>query len=173
MPNHYHATHDGFTFTRSSQNRTYTHVVITRVDHAQSIADAVRRAGDDWDLNLDYWTSVANGTDGHADHYAKTNPQYAQERQQDAREQLARGRDAYIEEARQRSAKRLASCDPFGRGYHWGDIGWCGRPDLAVKLANGKQWLGGERKILEAVAGKPPKAVKTLEGTGGQPKVRA
>lgn len=118
------AQYEGVTFTRTTA-RTYTHVVIGRKDLDAVIRQSVAYHRDYARRNWDYTKSVANGT------YELM--QYVEpERQEKAKELMAMGLDAAIEQAG-------AEAEANARARHcpdWVVLGWCGRPDLAVKEAN-------------------------------------
>lgn len=163
--NKYTATHaaTSFTFKRNSANRTYTHTVLVFTNIAAERAAAEKDAADCFDSNVSYYTAVVNGTDDHAagkydadyatqpDDFSMYpgNPTYtagkarashderAAERVQGAKKWLALGRDGYVAERLARFDASLAASKNISKdGKDFvRNAGWCGRADLAGKLA--------------------------------------
>lgn len=142
------ATIDGQTFTRNSQNRVYTHCVVAKPSY-----EAALRAADAWapqhGSNFAYYTEeLADGCTGHVYRYhAESEESYAARAAAQSAERKAHyteelggdtNRAAYI--ARKIAEEKAAIEKMRAEGYYdrWDVVGWCGRLDLAQKLASSK-----------------------------------
>lgn len=141
----YIAHHDGRRFERNS-HRTYTHCVIEQGflhEDRERAADAARY---DWKTNRGYHLAKAEDrcpiVAKYPDHYP---PERIAKDKANAIEWLAKGKAGLVAEALARfDARNAGKPDEY-----WGCIGWCGRLDLARKLAA----TGPRTKILEATVG--------------------
>lgn len=111
---------DGQTFTRTTE-RTYTHLVVAKRSQSHALAVATSQARKDADRrNWEFYTNNSM-----VDH---------------ARRVAFEGIDMTCEEYVQHATEQavLAIEADAARGYYdtWEVIGWCGRHDLARKLAN-------------------------------------
>jgi len=166
----YHAIDaNGTKHTRSTE-RTYSHTVVARYSRAEHMARATRPAwtesdGNNWDYNF----RIANGNDpypaknylaDHPDMYSAEKIAQGQVRaDEDNAKRVAQSvglvsvtREQYI--ANQLAARIAAVEATDFTVYH--NLGWCGRYELAVKLANSKEGVTSyytDITILEAVAG--------------------
>lgn len=195
MTTHYTAQLDNVTFTRSTQNRTYTHCVAYRKDIALERAQAERNANERWDTNLQYHQDLVSGkspahitpatgfhasygaadaqgnpTVKYAEYVAKQNLRHA-ETVARAQAELDRGRiatvlsDLAVFDARVATSSIVSS---DGKDFIY-EAGWCGRPDLAQKLA--AQY--SRAVILDAVVvAKPAKASKSKSTRTQEPASR-
>ena len=175
MTTHYEAKLDGVTFTRSTKTRTYTHMVVGKYSIANSRAQAEKQVRQYWKTNLKYYQDCAAGKhpqvpgspkDWHVgygmlddagntmakwDAYVAECKSQSEERQQAAALWVSKGVEGHV-------ADRLADFDAHikqannissDRLYTLCDMGWCGRPDLAKKLA--AKYGAVETFILDAV----------------------
>lgn len=140
-PTAYTAEHQGFTFTRKS-HRTYTHAVLLQGSVAADRERCRRDAHRYWHTNLEYHQHAADGLPCPGSRYTVTPDQQAQ-----SKAILEAGEDGYV-------AQRLAQHDSRAKPSTLADgdtyftcAGWCGRLDLAGKLAG--QHAGSV--IVEAV----------------------
>lgn len=123
------ATHGNAVFTRRT-NRTYTHVVIgkrNRHDRIYNIDYVQDRAEKNIVGYLNYWTDER-----------LNNP-----RPWDDKEEIANVKrlkampiDEVIAESRQKEKQRIEKLFATEYFEEWIVIGWCGRPDLAEKVAS-------------------------------------
>lgn len=138
------ATHEGFTFTRNSAGRAYTHVVLVRGSAAADRARAEAEARRYWSRNLEHRQETAAGTSEYVTGYswmsaearAKLAATEGVERQAQAVAELEAGEEGMVaawlaRHDRQQAGRKLAA---DGDTYY-ASAGWCGRPDLAAKLA--------------------------------------
>lgn len=132
----YTAEHQGFTFTRNSP-RTYTHAVLVQGSVAADRERCERDARHSWHLNLSY----------HLDRAACRNPlatkypeQYTPERieadRAESQEHLDEGEAGFVARALKRFDSYAADRKTMDDGdTYFTCAGWCGRLDLAGKLA--------------------------------------
>lgn len=170
MTNHFFVIDpQGVAHTRSSKGRTYTHTVVFKrgaLKQAGDLVFAQRSTMQDSLVTQDTYASWAQG---------KWGTLSAHERQD-----AARGREvsAYLQEQGVKHMAQFATAEAYeayklahrlenhaklvAQGYYdtYANAGWCGRADLARKLANQQS---GDVLILEAQVGKPPKAPKVKE----------
>lgn len=135
-PTTYTATHRGFSFQRKSL-RTYTHAVLVPVSKAARRASAETGARRDWTTNLAYQQAVASGNNPNAKRFpAQYTPERLAEDSEKAQAWLDKGVEGLVAEA-------LALFDSRSAGWEldtdgdtlWTLSGFCGREDLARKLA--------------------------------------
>jgi hypothetical protein len=177
MTNHFHVIDpQGVAHTRSSKNRTYTHTVLFFRGEAyaeRSLKSALDFATKQAPRDYRYAQARIDGRK-HAEFVAKfptlyieadgTPSEYAvSERAKDIAEGTAEigGLDLAAYTAKCQERARASHAREVAQGYFntWVNMGWCGRADLARKLA--ETIKGAEQvKILEAQVGKPTKPVK-------------
>lgn len=176
MTTHYMTTLDNVTFTRTTANRTYTHMVVGKTNIAQARVNAEKSARTYWETSLSYMQERAEGkhpahitpVSGFHESYGMADPvKYAAyvaecdkqsaKRVVDALAWLAIGEEGlvaqYLADFDARRAKST-NISADGQDFLW-DAGWCGRLDLAHKLAAKTP----RAVVLEVV--EVPKAVKT------------
>lgn len=130
----YFATLHGHTFTRGS-TRVYTHMVVAHVNLVAAREQAVVDAVKGWDRDLQWFQDVADGKPrpGYGNHPATPR---TQDEIDAAKAHLARGKEGFVDQEMvdydRYAANYLKSADGVSHVY---DAGWCGRPDLAAKLA--------------------------------------
>ena len=162
MTNHFYAIDpQGLAHTRSSQRRTYTHTVVflrgpakQAADLAQALAYAAKQAPETyaWYVGMTDGTEEAATKRRYPDLYAQAH--YDAEKAKYTAKLAGRTVEQFtadeIERARTSHAKSVAA------GYYntFHNAGWCGRYDLAQKLAG---QTAGNVFILEALIGKPAK----------------
>ena len=172
--NHFHAIDpQGVAHTRSTK-RTYSHTVVVRLGDAyaarmlaNSLKHTAAQAPKDYafhqsviDRSWHYIDGKVGGTlrypnsTSEADMLADTAKHTA--------ELDGRTVEQYTADAL--DAVRKSHAEDAAKGYfsNFINVGWCGRLDLAMKLANGGHRYTNPQNVivLEAVAGKPPKAVR-------------
>jgi len=157
----------GQTHKRTSESRIYTHTVVFLPDFAADMALADKDYKQDGS-NFAYYCELAAGTHEHVTHviprsgyHASYSDEQVAKFQEAQREQNAKGiadakavteghtRESYVAARR---AKRVAAVNEGNAaGYYakWQNAGWCGRYDLAQKLA--AKTAGAKVEILEAV----------------------
>lgn len=152
----------GKVHTRSSMGRTYTHTVVVRPGRAKvdryfaKVEPTAQAAGESYDRTVDESKGIFPNRE------QWRGPKALQGWQDFAIKYLAedavysRGRDAVIEKARAHALKIAQDYEASGSWDRYANAGWCGRPDLAQKLA--AQQTGEQVVILDAKVGKPPKA---------------
>jgi hypothetical protein len=160
---------NGVEHVRTSDRRNYSHTVVAQYNKADHMNRAVdpnwaKTDGSNWD----YHAKIANGNDpypskcylgNHPDKYSAE--QIAEEvvtvaatnakRVEDAKTFVSITREEHIAKM---LADRIAAVE--AKDYNgWHNLGWCGRRDLADKLASGKDGNGGgyyhNATVLEAV----------------------
>jgi hypothetical protein len=158
----------GIAHTRSSKGRTYTHTVVFVRGQAHAdrkLAEALEFSAKQAPKDFEFYTSLIDGSWQaasalrHPTLYADADYAAKQLAQDKARgEQEIGGLDVagYVAKRHERALARHAEmiADGYYNTFH--NAGWCGRPDLANKLA--AQTAGEQVIILEAQVGKPPKA---------------
>jgi hypothetical protein len=146
MTNRKHTAADslGGKHTRSSKTRTYTHCVVVMWDYDRAMGDLHSAHADALSVdrrNFEYMTAIATGNDPHpCRDYSKpgviTIDEVAQaERVAEYKARIAGGFDVYREGQLARRLSQLASRKAAGYFDTFGSVGWCGRHDLALKLA--------------------------------------
>lgn len=148
-PTAYTAEHQGFTFTRKS-HRTYTHAVLVQQSKAADREACEREARRYWHVNLSYQLECAAGKNPTAKRFPD---QYPPERLEadrvDAQAWLDKGENGHVADALARHDARAVEVKTMADGdTYFSCAGWCGRLDLAGKLAG--QHAGSV--IVEAVA---------------------
>jgi hypothetical protein len=138
------ATHEGFTFTRNSAGRAYTHVVVVRQSVAADRLHAERSARTSWSRNLDWHKDCAAGTAEAVAGYDWESAEKRAERAASADAQKIKARAVAMLDLGEEGyvAEQLARFDARDQGKlaadgdtYYTSAGWCGRPDLAAKLA--------------------------------------
>ena len=132
----YTATHNGRSFTRKS-HRTYTHAVLVPVSKAARREEAASDARRVWKTNLAWQQSTVDGTNPHFAKYPEQyTPELLEKERQDAAAWLANGEDGMVADALARFDARAAEWELDADGDTlWLLSGFCGREDLARKLA--------------------------------------
>lgn len=133
------ATHDGFTFTRGSKTRHYSHVVIQRESIAADRIRCADNARATWKMNLKWHQEHAAGVNKLALKYPE---QYTPERiakeQAESQAMLAAGVEGLIAEALKRFDAYSADVQVAADGdTFYSVIGWTSRLDLAHNQAKG------------------------------------
>jgi len=153
--NKYQVTFEGHTFKRNSQSRAYTHAVICTKSVELTRKQAEQSARSTWLLNLDYDKELASSDGKIYSTFADGSPcvyDVSPEKIEAAKQRLAAGEEAYVAErlaehdAREANSPRTRD----GRSFVWCQ-GWCGRIDLAFKLAGSVNKNGIGANIVEAV----------------------
>lgn len=151
--------------TRTSQNRVYSHCVLTRRSETASLARATGADHARSDRNnFDYYIALVNGTHKHCKSlYSSDDPV---KRIEDAKVSLngATTFEAYS------TAQQIARVEDIlqrkSAGYFtaFEVAGWCGRRDLAEKLAATLRAKGRHDEVIIAEAQiDAPRAAKTYE----------
>jgi hypothetical protein len=168
----YVAKLDGKVVGKRSTDRTYTHAVVVQDSEAVARSAAYDYVADESDReNFEYYTAIADLGIRH-DHGARTRPYFADhsgerlatmKRCQDedssatingAVESVEGGFDGYVARLRAEQIRRFEERRAEGRFEPY-VIGWCGRPDLAQKLAAQNKSDG--RNVLGIVAAEETK----------------
>jgi hypothetical protein len=108
------AKFNGTTFTRNSKDRTYTHVIVVRESYEYALERAKKECSSDRE-NYKYHMTIGSELDGRGDQVAGLTE------------------DEYVA---QKIAKQVAAVEAAkakGDFDSYGQVGWCGRPDLAQK----------------------------------------
>jgi len=136
MANRHQVTFDGVTFKRTSQNRTYTNLVVVRGMRSE-ILEAARLAA--IAHNQKAATFALQGRDCVGRPWGAS---WRPDPQASAADYT-------------RKAEELIAQGPIVRdtGTAWLDAGWCGRMDLAAKLASKEHGTYREVVILDAQTG--------------------
>lgn len=154
------ATADGQTFTRNSKSRVYTHCVVAKPSIDCALERAQSKAARDLHRSNYRWYQKAITSEGRLFEQYKyvSDEQYAEQCEYDlarAVEALAgaQSEDEYISRKVGEELAGIAAQDAKGFYDTWAECGWCGRFDLAQKLAATKRNHGyyGDVVILEAV----------------------
>lgn len=124
----YVVEHDGETFKRRTF-RVYSHLVLQRIDHEQAIAASHKNRVQSWHDLKERNESVATGLTKHW-----SGRPYTDAETEGARNMLALGAEGWADYMADK-ARALDSLKYPGRTHHWIVAGWCGRYDLAIKLA--------------------------------------
>ncbi len=154
---------NGQTFKRTSESRTYTHMVVWMPSFEAEMVRAVATAADAKWLKQTakdyayYAQTIAIGAGGtrHST-YANGAPCSWEVKQDDVDRAVAAiagatSVDEYIAAQQARLIDTVRAHSRNGRYRSWTDMGWCGRPDLAQKLAGQVRRRPGQVRILEAV----------------------
>lgn len=145
---------NGVVHTRKSA-RTYTHTVVAQYNKAVNLARANDKEWTKTDgRSYDYYVKIATGNDpypqknysGTAEEQAEVDANNAK-RVADAKARIdGLTRDEYIAKE---LAGRIAAVEATDF-EEWHNLGWCGRIDLAQKLASGAANFYHNATILEA-----------------------
>lgn len=144
--NKHRVLHEGFTFTRNSANRKYTHAVLLRGSRAADRIECERGTREAYQMNLPYYSALANGVN---DLWKKYPEQYPAEV---IAADIARAK-AWVELGE--GGHVAAALASFDRSSHtlandgdtyYSAAGWCGNLNLAAKLAG-----SNPRAIIVAV----------------------
>lgn len=134
MPNRHRVTHQGFTFTRTSASRHYSHAVVRSYSLAAQRAECEAGARQNWTRNLAFHQGVVAGKPGtfaNGEEY-----QHSADTIAHSQAILEAGEAGLVAQAlasfdRAHAKQKLAADgDTF-----WVCMGWCGREGLARKLA--------------------------------------
>jgi hypothetical protein len=185
MTTHYIAKFDGVTFTRSTAGRAYTDMVITVYNIAEERRATETRARANFRRDLPYTMEVAAGmhpshpipASGFHPSHGMLNPDgtrsekyaaYVAERAAYDADYIARSKAWIAVGEEGHVAKALADFDARrakatnnssdGKSFYC-DCGWCGRPDLAEKLA--ARYSNSMILPTEVVASRPKKAKRS------------
>lgn len=140
----YQATHEGRTFTRTSP-RTYTHAVVVKGNVYADRERCERQTRETWTMNLAYHQAKAAGTSRFLERSSWESPEAHQARVTETQAKAAAYLDGGVEAEvlRQLAAFDLRLKADLAKGFkldddgtYWSCAGWCGRPDLAAKLAS-------------------------------------
>lgn len=132
----YSATHQGFTFTRNS-HRTYTHVVLVQQSKAEDRVSCERTARGAYHANLRYHTACAEGRNPTAARFPDTyTPERIEADRIESQAWLDLGEQGHVDAALARLSDYTATQQTLDDGdTYFTCAGWCGRLDLAGKLA--------------------------------------
>lgn len=144
MTTKHRVTHDGQTFTRTSKSRTYTHAVLVPISLAARIAWAIEVAEFAWAQNQAYHQELAAGTSRFlgprewetSEAQKATRAALDAEKVADSKAWLALGLDGHKAKAQAGALACWRESFP-DQDTGWACVGWCGRLDLAQKLAAG------------------------------------
>lgn len=133
--NKYKVVFAGHTFTRGSKRRTYTHAVIVTSLVSEARDAAIKNGRYAYRLNVAYHTALANGT---SEFLKRNGHKFAEvdddKRIADAKAWLERGEQGEID--RHLRAVDESKCNRTPDGLCFVHCaGWCGRLELAQKLA--------------------------------------
>lgn len=154
------ATADGQTFTRNSKSRVYTHCVVAKPSIECALERAQSKAARDLHRSNYRWYQKTLACEGRRFEQSKyvTDEVYREQCQRhidDAIEELAEAQseDEYISRKVGEELAGIAAQEAKGFYDTWAECGWCGRLDLAQKLAATKRAheYYGDVVILEAV----------------------
>jgi len=160
---------NGLVHTRSTKTRSYTHMVVVKRSYEGDLAAAGASHWTKSDAsNFDYYLRIAEGRSPHypsvrwcakyADRYTP-----AEIADEDARLTISDAAkvveakaqidghtvDSYVAAQKAKRIARIERLKAEGHYERWYDAGWCGRLDLALKLA-GSQKNVAATAILEA-----------------------
>jgi hypothetical protein len=150
------AIHDGHAFKRSSQNRIYTHTVIVGVNISVARDEAKLSASASYEMNLKWHQSWLDGT---CEYLVKASYDTQERHDADVKQHIETatrvvngGLEGAIAESLARfdneMSNSLISTD--GTMFYY-NAGWCGREDLAIKLASQKLKAGRKSFIVSVV----------------------
>lgn len=131
------ASYEGFTFTRTSKSRNYSHAVLSRGSVAQDRVSLEESARSYFKQNRRYYESLADGSyRGYVDHPGLYSPAEIARRQEEAVAWLAGGVEGRVAADLASYNARLAARQLCADGdtYYVCDC-WCSRLDLAQKAA--------------------------------------
>lgn len=128
--------HDGQVFTRNSAGRTYRYAVLSPISLAADLARAEAGARWDWGANQEHHQACAERRyEGVARYPEQYPPEKVDAMAARALAWLALGLDGHIAQALEKAEARWREAFPE-RDAAWACAGWCGRLDLAQKLAD-------------------------------------
>lgn len=135
--NKHTVTFDGATFKRTSANRIYSHAVIVTTLIADRMADAEQGGRADYKMNFKFYAQLADGT---SEFLARNGNQFPRgkddDRIQEAQAWLDRGEQGEIDRHVRAEQDYIAKAPKTADGLSVITCaGWCGRYDLAQKLA--------------------------------------
>lgn len=151
---------DGSIHTRTSENRRYTHTVVARRNYADALAHADRLIDADGD-NFRFWSAIIAAGGYYARRKLPRPARYTEEQfaaheakeVADAKERIGGAPTETIYKVMKRDQRLadLAERKANGAFEVYFNCGWCGRLDLAQKLAASEQAKGYlDVTILEA-----------------------
>lgn len=148
---------NGIVHKRTSQNRQYTHTVVALRSKALALAAAVSKdAHRNRVANFQFHREYLDGTSRFLERRTWQTEQQHQEQMatdiQRAREELQGDMDVndYVARKQREALEDVEKADLAGQFTRYENLGWCGRFDLAQKLASSSgNWL--DVTILEAV----------------------
>jgi hypothetical protein len=153
MNKHTATDRTGTVHTRNSANRVYTHTVVARPCYKSALEVAVSPGHQD-ESNFAYYAAYLDGTSRFLVKPAyRSEEAHAEQCEKDiarAREKIGEAKTVAEYVAMKRQA-RLAAVEEarVAGGYEiFGNLGWCGRLDLAQKLAAGASPYWTEVTIL-------------------------
>lgn len=137
MAHKHSVTYEGFTFKRTSQNRVYTHTVISRRSRAADRAQTERSAREMWKLDLAHYAELAGGVHKLSQKYpAQYTPERIAKDVAKAKAWVEKGEQGHVDEHLAFLADRVAKLQTAADGdTYYRNEGWCSRADLAQKLA--------------------------------------
>lgn len=143
--NKHRVEYDGLVFSRNSKSRKYSHVVLRPSSLAGALNNAEASARYDWRANKEWHEARAEKRNPSVAKFPELYPPERIEKEAaESRAWLDGGLDALLLAGRKRALENWRHCYP-DRDNGWYVVGWCGRADLARKLAD----VGGGDVILE------------------------
>lgn len=145
------ATYEGRTFTRTSENRRYTHCIVRihniEAERAATIEDARKY----YEKNRTYMVFVANQQPGVPATYPGDRPfthTWDADEIRAANLWVDKGLSGLVDEYLSRFNEAMETAHKTSDGQHYTSGGdeWCGRPDLADK-AVGKHFARGVKAV--------------------------
>lgn len=154
MPKHIAIDPAGATHKRNSAKRVYTHTVVARCNIETGREFAFEGKLDLEAKNYKFHAAMAAGTHDLARMRPYEDPEQHERRLQRDRHLIAKfpTLEAYLEEVRAERIRRFEHAVAEGYYEKWFNMGWCGRYELAQRLAQstGSKDHYAEVKVLEA-----------------------
>lgn len=180
------ATIDGYTFTRNSVSRTYTHCIVRKFSVEKERGATIQSARKYWETNLHYHTFVAAQQPGvmarlpaepGRKHSKPWDHAWSEKDIREAKEWLDKGLsglvDEYVADFDKRQSGRKLTQD--GKHFYVGGDEWCGRLDLAEKAVGRWASHGVVAFAVEATftehTPKPRKAIPAVPEQSGTTKI--
>lgn len=131
----------GVEHTRNSKTRVYSHTVVVRIDGAKRLANNLA------DLEADYVRRNYDHDFNRVARYSFDKPEEIDRNREEFRAQYPTFEE-YLKICKQRVIASHNKWLNAGGPQHWLNAGWCGRLDLAQKLADKER---GGRNVAEVV----------------------
>lgn len=132
MNKHFIIDPNGQKHTRNSENRTYSHCVMVRDSYELALQRAARKSSEESDVrDYTYYAALVAGTHPHC----KFDDAGRMITSAKAKLNGCTSVEEYVAQEREGRIRSVEGAKAIGKFDAYGVYGWCGRRDLAEKLA--------------------------------------